>query len=207
MPGSEQTVFIVDDDADVRDALSLLLYSAELPARCFASAQDFLDAWVPEMRGCLILDIRMPDIDGLELQQHLEDKNITLPIIFITGHGDVSNAVQAMKNGALDFLQKPFPDQILLDAVYRAMEINEQGHQKRLHDQAIQSLIAQLTKREDEVMEQMVEGHSSKVIALNLNISPRTVEIHRAKVMEKMHCKTLAQLVQIVIQVSPRQES
>lgn len=202
MPSSEQIVFIVDDDSDVLDALSLLLYSAGLPTRCFASALDFLDVWAPEMRGCLVLDIRMPDIDGLELQQHLEDKNITLPIIFITGHGDVSNAVQAMKNGALEFLQKPFPDQMLLDAVYRAMEINEQGHQKRLHDQAIQNLVAQLTKREDEVMEQMVEGHSSKVIALNLNISPRTVEIHRAKVMEKMHCKTLAQLVQIVMQVT-----
>lgn len=198
----EQTVFIVDDDADVLGALSLLLYSAGLPTRCFSSAQDFLDEWAPEMRGCLILDIRMSDINGLELQQRLEDKNITLPIIFITGHGEVSKAVQAMKNGALDFLQKPFPDQMLLDSVFRALEINEQGHQKRLHDQAIRGLIAKLTNREGEIMEQMVKGHSSKVIALNLNISARTVEIHRAKVMAKMHCKTLAQLVQVVMQVT-----
>lgn len=198
----EQTVFIVDDDADVLGALSLLLYSAGLPTRCFSSAQDFLDEWAPEMRGCLILDIRMSDINGLELQQRLEDKNITLPIIFITGHGEVSKAVQAMKNGALDFLQKPFPDQMLLDSVFRALEINEQGHQKRLHDQAIRGLIAKLTNREGEIMEQMVKGHSSKVIALNLNISARTVEIHRSKVMAKMHCKTLAQLVQVVMQVT-----
>lgn len=202
MASGDQTVFIVDDDADVLDAMSLLLRSAGLTIQAFNSPQQFLAVCSPELRGCLILDINMPDIDGLALQQLINDRNIAMPIIFITGHGDVSNAVEAMKSGAFDFLQKPFPDQILLDSVYRAMELDERRHQAMAHDKAIRERIATLTKREHEVMQHMVTGDMSKTIASDLNISPRTVEVHRHKVMEKMQAKTLAQLVQMVMQVS-----
>tara|TARA_R110000787_G_scaffold220068_1_gene328806 strand:+ start:33029 stop:33682 length:654 start_codon:yes stop_codon:yes gene_type:complete len=201
----EQTVFVVDDDADVLDAMSLLLQSAGLTIQTFSSPKNFLAACSPDMRGCLILDIRMPDIDGLELQQHINDKNITLPLIFITGHGDVPSAVQAMKSGALEFLQKPFGGQTLLDAVYRAMELNEQRYQADVHNQIIRDRIASLTKRELEIMRRMVTGDMSKTIASDLHISPRTVEIHRSKVMGKMQAQTLAQLVQMVLQVDPEQ--
>lgn len=203
MTTSDQTVFIVDDDMYVLDAMSLLLRSAALTVQAFNSPQQFLAECSPELRGCLVLDIHMPEIDGLELQQRINDRNITMPIIFITGHGDVTNAVEAMKSGAFDFLQKPFPDQILLDTIYRAMELDEQRHQAKAHDRAIQERIATLTKREHEVMQRMVTGDMSKTIASDLNISPRTVEVHRHKVMEKMQVKTLAQLVQMVMQVSP----
>ncbi len=205
MANREQTVFVVDDDADVLDAMSLLLQSAGLTIQTFSSPKNFLAVCSPDMRGCLILDIRMPDIDGLEMQQRINDKNITLPLIFITGHGDVPGAIQAMKNGALEFLQKPFGGQTLLNAVYRAMELDEQRYQAGVHDQIIRDRIASLTKRELEIMRRMVAGDMSKTIASDLHISPRTVEIHRSKVMGKMQTKTLAQLVQMVLQVDPEQ--
>ena len=199
MPDREQTVFVVDDDADVLHAISVLLSTAGLTTRTFQSASAFLDAYDPEQKGCLILDIRMPDMDGLQLQSLLKKRDETLPIIFITGHGTVPTAVQAIKDGALEFLQKPFRDSELLDSIYRAMAVNRERRRAAILRQDIERRLGSLTKRESQVMELMVAGDTNKVIARKLNISPRTVEIHRTRVMEKMCCETLAQLVHVTL--------
>ncbi|HBD11306.1 MAG TPA: DNA-binding response regulator [Porticoccaceae bacterium] len=199
MPDREQTVFVVDDDADVLHAISVLLSTAGLTTRTFQSASAFLDAYDPEQKGCLILDIRMPDMDGLQLQSLLKKRDETLPIIFITGHGTVPTAVQAIKDGALEFLQKPFRDSELLDSIYRAMAVNRERRRAAILRQDVDRRLGSLTKRESQVMELMVAGDTNKVIARKLNISPRTVEIHRTRVMEKMCCETLAQLVHVTL--------
>ena len=197
----EQTVFIVDDDPAVLDSLQMLIKSAGLNSRSFHCAKSFLDFYQPTLAGCLILDVRMPQLSGLELQRLLNQEEANLPVIFITGHGDVPMAVQAMKNGALEFLQKPFRDQELLDHVHRALETNKRSRQARKQLEDIRRRVDSLTKRERQVMKKMVAGEINKVIANELGVSPRTVEIHRAKVMEKMRVKTLAQLVQLVVQI------
>lgn len=200
----EQTeiVHIVDDDPDVLDAMAMLLDSNGLATKAYRSAREFLDNCPSRTNGCLVLDIRMPDISGLELQKQLHDKKLNLPTIFITGHGDVPMAVQAMKSGALDFLQKPFRDQELLDCIYRALECNKRRCQELASRHDIKTCIQNLTKREYEVMQRMVAGDITKVIADKLNVSPRTIDIHRARVMEKMKVKTLAQLVQKAMQIN-----
>jgi len=199
MNSTEQQVFIIDDDEAVRDSMSMLLETIDLPHRCFAAASEFLDFYDGTQRGCLVLDIRMPGMSGLELQQRLKERNAILPIIFITGHGDIPMAVEAMRHGALDFMRKPFREQDLLDRIQQALEY-EAGMRDVLLDRAkILERIATLTARELEVFERVVKGQANKVIAIDLGISERTVEVHRAQVMRKLEVRTLAQLVKAKI--------
>jgi len=196
-----QTVFIVDDDDAVRNALGFLLRSVDLQVELFASAQEFLDARGQEEAGCLVLDVRMPGISGLELQQELKTMGSSLPIIFITGHGDIPMAVEALKAGAADFLPKPFRDQELLDCIHQALDTNREREQQAERAREIRTRIDSLTPREGEVMAMVASGNANKVIAIDLGISQRTVEIHRAKVMEKMGVRALADLVRMLHEV------
>jgi FixJ family two-component response regulator len=195
------TVFIVDDDAAVRDSLGLLLRSMGLPVETFESARAFLDAGRDSRQGCLVLDIRMPGMSGLELQLELVARHSLLPIIFITGHGDVPMAVEAMQAGAVDFIQKPFRDQDLLDRINQALEKDALGRRMLAERAQIRRRLETLTPREREVLAMIVAGKANKVIAGDLNLSQRTVEIHRARVMEKMGAHSLAHLVRMAMQV------
>jgi len=195
---SPATVFVVDDDEAVRDSLALLLRSVELAVATFSSANEFLDSYDPAAPGCLILDVRLPGMSGLELQQRLADDGADLPIVFITGHGDVPMAVRAMRRGAVDFLQKPFSDQQLLDRVQQALAEQSQRRQQSESKAEIAQRIRSLTPREHEVMELIVEGLANKVIANRLGTSQRTVEVHRASVMRKMQADSVARLVHLV---------
>ena len=195
------TVFVVDDDSAVRDALKLLLRSVGHPVETFASGQDFLESYPDDQPGCLVLDIRMPGMSGLELQQHLNARHSLLPIIFITGHGDVPMAVEAMQAGAMDFIQKPFRDQDLLDRINQALDKDASNRAALSERNAIRKRLETLTPREREVMDLVVDGKANKVIAGDLNLSQRTVEIHRARVMEKMQATSLAHLVRMVLEV------
>ena len=196
----EQLIYVIDDDEAVRDSMGMLLESADLPYRCFSSADSFFAEHDGSQRGCLILDIRMPGMTGIELQQKLTQMESSLPIIFITGHGDVPMAVEAMRRGALDFLRKPVNEENFLERVTHALD-QESGHwhQKRDRDQA-QQRIESLTEREHEVFLLVAEGQANKVVASELGISERTVEVHRAQVMKKLNARTLAQLVRIHLQ-------
>jgi FixJ family two-component response regulator len=194
-----KTVFVVDDDEGVRTSLSILLDSVGYVPVPFASATDFLVQYDPNRAGCLVLDIRMPDMGGMELQQELASRGAFLPVIFITGHGDVPMAVQAMKNGAFDFLQKPFGHQDLLDRVARALKADAEARHTLSQNEEIIRRHATLTPREKEVMEMIVAGQANKVIAMDLNLSERTVEIHRARVMDKMGTRSLAHLVRMAM--------
>jgi two-component system response regulator FixJ len=196
---AQPLVFVVDDDEAVRSSLKLLLKSVGLPATLYSSAQEFLAAYDPHQSGCVVLDVRMPGMSGLELQQLLNLKGATIPVIFITGHGDIPMAVEAMQQGAFDFLQKPFRDQDLLDRVQRALEKDrktrlELGERDRIRDR-----LESLTPREREVLTLVTRGKPNKVMAAELGVSQRTVEIHRARVMEKMGASSLAQLVRMVL--------
>ncbi|HYM35623.1 MAG TPA: response regulator FixJ [Steroidobacteraceae bacterium] len=195
------TVFIVDDDTAVRDALKFLLRSVGHPVETFASAQDFLDAYRDDRPGCMVLDIRMPGMSGLELQEKLVERRSILPIIFITGHGDVPMAVEAMQAGAMDFIQKPFRDQDLLDRINQALDKDAAMRRSIKELNSIRERLASLTPREREVMDLVVHGKANKVIAGDLDLSQRTVEIHRARVMEKMQASSLAHLVRMVIEI------
>jgi len=194
------TVFIVDDDEGIREGLSLLLETVGQACELYASAVDFLDSYDEQRSGCLVLDIRMPRMTGLDLQEHLLQRGSTLPIIFITGHGDIPMAVEAMRRGALDFIRKPFREQDLLDRINEALEADA-GKRRQLHDrQQLSERIASLSDREHEVFDCVAEGKMNKVIALDLGISERTVEVHRSNVMKKLGARTLAQLVRIKIE-------
>lgn len=195
------TIFIVDDDAAVRDALKLLLRSVGQAVETFGSAQEFLDAYSEDRPGCLVLDIRMPGMSGLELQQKLNEKHSILPIIFITGHGDVPMAVEAMQAGAVDFIQKPFRDQDLIDRINQALEKDGSNRAALGERNDIRRRLDTLTPREREVLDLVVHGKANKVIAGDLKLSQRTVEIHRARVMEKMQASSLAHLVRMVLEV------
>ena len=202
MSNGEPTVFIVDDDDEVRDSLEDLVDSVGLRAEIFASAQEFLAAYDPLRAGCLVLDIRMPGMSGLELQEKLGERQAVLPIIFVTGHGDIPMAVEAMRRGAVDFIQKPFRDQDLLDRINSALAQGVGRREDMQEQRAIEERIHSLTPRERQVMEMVVEGKANKVIAIDLGLSQRTVEVHRANVMEKMWAKTLADLVRMVSRAS-----
>lgn len=193
------TVFVVDDDDAVRDSLRLLLKSVGLPVALFASAQEFLQAYPADHPGCLVLDIRMPGMSGLELQRQLSLRGAIIPIVFITGHGDVPMAVDAMQHGAFDFLQKPFRDQDLVDRVQRAFEKDAAGRRALAEVGRIRERAESLSARERQVLGLVTSGKANKVIANELNVSPRTVEIHRARVMEKMEAPSLAALVRMVL--------
>ena len=195
------TVFIVDDDEAVRASLKLLLKTLGLPAQTYASAQEFLATFDERRGGCLVLDIRMPGMSGLELQEELNTRGAMMPIIFITGHGDVPMAVEAMQRGAMDFLQKPFRDQDLLDRITEAMAKDRAGRELLGNRERMRARVAALTPREREVMALVTQGKANKVIAADLDLSQRTVEIHRAHVMEKMGANSLAHLVRMAIEM------
>ena len=199
MPEVKPQVFIVDDDQGVRESIKILMRSIGVGSETFPSADDFLKAHSPDMSGCIVLDVRMPGMSGLELQEQLASLGSTLPIIFVSAHGDVPMAVEAVKAGALDFVQKPFRDQALIDKIQDAFAENARVREKLRDRSRITERIASLTPREHEVMEMVVEGHANKVIAIDLGLSQRTVEIHRARVMKKMEVDSVSQLVQFVI--------
>lgn len=200
MSNDPQTVIVVDDDEGVRDSLSMLLESIELPYRLYRSAKELMDDLNNLPRGCLVLDIRMPGMSGLELQKELRRREIALPIIFITGHGDISMAVEAMRQGALDFIPKPFREQDLLDRIHEALAY-EAGKSQILYDRAdLLARLNSLSRREREVFERVAAGQANKVIAYDLSVSERTVEVHRAQAMKKMGARTLAELVRMRIE-------
>lgn len=197
MSDSPPTVFVVDDDEPVRDAIGMLLDTVDIAHRTFASAQSFLDAYRPSQKGCLVLDIRMPEMSGLELQQRLNDLGARIPVVFITGHGDVPMAVEAMKRGAVDFIRKPFRDQELLDRVHEALGRDAAQRADQADRERIRAKVAALTPREAEVFERVADGQANKVVAIELGISERTVEIHRSQVMRKTGARSLADLVRM----------
>jgi two-component system response regulator FixJ len=190
-------IYIVDDDDGMRRALSVLMTTVGYQPVTFARPSEFLAKYDPAQPGCLVLDVRMPEMSGLEVQQQLNRSGSQLPIILISGHGDIPMAVQAMKDGAFDFLQKPFRDQELLDRINAAIKLDERNRAEvdRLAD--LRSRFESLTPREREVMALVVDGKANKVIAIDLGLSERTVEIHRANVMEKMGARSVAHLVKM----------
>lgn len=200
---AEATVFVVDDDAAVRDSLALLLRSVGLASETYASADEFLAAFDPARPGCLVLDVRMPGMSGLELQARLHERRASLPIVFLTAHGDVDMAVQAVKAGAFDFVQKPFRDQELLDKLQAALAQDARLRPERTDADDIRSRIASLTPRELQLLEMVVAGKANKEIAQDLGISQRTVEIHRAHVMKKMKADAVTDLVRLVMRSHP----
>lgn len=199
MSGEEPIVFIVDDDLAVREALQLLLESVGLESLAFSSAKAFLDQFDPSRPGCILLDVRMPHMSGLDLQAKLAQEPLHPPIIIITGHGDVPMAVRAVQAGAVDFIEKPFNNQLLLDSTYRAIEQDASQRGEALRKADILSRYESLTPREREVLERVAAGKLNKVIANEMNISQSTVEAHRSKVMEKMQAKSLSELMRMII--------
>ena len=199
-PINQQQVFIIDDDDAVRDAMSMLLDMDSIAHRCFESASEFFEVFDGSQRGCLVLDIRMPGMSGLELQAELKQSASALPIIFMTGHGDVPMAVEAMRQGAFDFIRKPISETDLLERIQQAMQ-QESGIRGQIESQEKkQALIGSLTQREIQIFEYVAEGHANKAIAFELDISERTVEVHRSQVMKKLGVKTLAQLVRLYLE-------
>ncbi len=196
-------VYIVEDDEAVRESLQLMLESVGYKTKTFANANAFLDQHHSDMAGCLVLDIRMPGINGMELQRKLNERNSMLPVIFVTGHGDVPMAVEAMQQGALDFVQKPYREQELLEKIERAFAMDKTNRESLQQRQSIATRLQSLTPRELDVLRLMVEGKANKVIAIDLDISQRTVEIHRARVMEKIEANSLAHLVRMVMAADP----
>jgi two-component system response regulator FixJ len=195
----QPTVFIVDDDEAVRDALCLLVRSVDLPSESFASAKEFLAASADSRPGCLVLDVRMPEVDGLELQRQLAARGSRMPIIMLTGHGDVPMAVQALRAGALDFIPKPFDSKALLKSIREAIELDARTRQKHLDRQAIEARLARLTPREVEVLNHIVDGLPSKAIAAELGSSFNTVQNQRASILRKMQAESVADLVRMVM--------
>jgi len=197
---SEPTVFIVDDDQAVARSLRWLLESVRLKVETFPSAQAFLDNYDATNSGCLVLDVRMPGMSGLDLQELLTARRIHVPIIFVTGHGDVQMAVRAVQAGAFDFVEKPFNDQDLLDRIQKAIARDADRRAKGAQLAQLRALFASLTPREREVLDLVVEGMSNKAIANSLGLSAKTVEVHRAKVMDKMHARSISDLVKMAMQ-------
>lgn len=200
----QQTVYVVEDDEAVRDSLELLLKSAQQLVSTYHTANAFLSDYSEKMAGCIVLDIRMPGMDGMELQKKLNDRHSILPIIFVTGHGDVPMAVDAMKEGAVDFIQKPYREEALLEKIEAALAQDREQRKTLGEKQEIVRRVKTLTPRESEIMERMIAGQANKVIAIELEISQRTVEIHRSRVMHKMGTHSLAHLVRMVLSVKDR---
>jgi RNA polymerase sigma factor (sigma-70 family) len=191
-------VCIVDDDASIRDALMRLLRSVGLPVKLFASAQEFLEWQRPDQPSCLVLDVRMPGISGLDLQRQLADANIHIPIIFVTAHGDIPMSVRAMKKGAVEFLTKPFRDQDLLDAIQAALELDRVSRQRETEVAVLRERFESLTSREREVAVMVVSGMPNKQIAGTVGIAENTVKVHRSRAMEKMQAQSLADLTKML---------
>lgn len=200
-------VYVIDDDEAVRDSIAMLLETVDIPSVAYADAQTFLDEADLEQVNCLVLDIRMPGMSGLDLQEKLVAMNAQVPIVFITGHGDIPMAVEAMRRGAIDFLRKPFRDQDLLDRIQEALSIDAQQRNSTAEAGSALAQIASLTPREREVFTRVANGQANKVIAIDLVISERTVEIHRSKVMQKTNSRSLADLVRLLIRVEEMERS
>ena len=197
---NKPTIFIIDDDEGIRDGLTMLLESIGQECCSFDSATSFLKTYDEHMTGCIVLDIRMPKMSGLELQRKLNELKCLLPMIFITGHGDIPMAVEAMRLGALDFVRKPFNEQDLIDRINEALEFDEKRNDEVINELNIKNKFESLSKRELDVLERVTNGVMNKVIAAELGISERTVEVHRSHVMDKLGVKTLAELVRIKVQ-------
>lgn len=197
-----QVVFVIDDDAAIRDAMRALLDADGKPNAAYESADEFLEARTSGARGCIILDIRLPGMGGLELQDELHRRGSTLPIIFVTGHADVTLAVDAMRNGAFDFLEKPFDEERLLERIDSALETDAVRVIEQVLDQEAGQFYQLLTNREREVLDLVVTGKPNKVIAHSLGVSKRTIEIHRSRVMRKMHARSLADLVKMHLRLT-----
>ena len=197
----EQTVFVVDDNEVVARSLRWLVETVQLRVETYASAQAFLDGYDAAKPGCLVLDVRMPGMSGLDLQERLAAQRIHIPIIFVTGHGDVQMAVRAVKSGAFDFIEKPFNDQDLLERIHKAIRFDAVQRDQDLQHQQLRALFANLTGREREVLDQVVLGKSNKAIANCFGLSAKTIEVHRAKVMEKMQADSVADLVKMSMQL------
>lgn len=202
-PGSaaenRPTVFVVDDDPAVRESLSFLMGSVGIRVETFATAQAFLDSYSEAREGCLILDVRMSGMSGLELQEKLQALGSQLPIIVVTGYGDVSMAVRALKRGALDFIEKPFTDQELLDRINGALDVDQRNRDRNAVCREVEARIVGLTRRERQVMDLVVAGKANKTIAHELDLSSKTVEVHRSRMMEKMGTSSLAELLRTVL--------
>ena len=197
MSKSEPTVFVVDDDEDVRESLSLLIEMVGLKVQMYGSAQHFLADYDPAQAGCLVLDVRMPGMSGLELQSKLAAEGVGLPIIIITGYGDVPMAVDALRMGAVNFIEKPFRDQVLLDSVQKAIEIDVQSRLEQCEQADIETKLSLLTPREQQILDLLVTGKSSKMIAYELGISQKTVSFHRAHILEKVGVDSVLELARL----------
>lgn len=193
------TVFVVDDDQAIRNSLKWLIETIGIRVETYASADEFIRSYYPGRSGCLLLDIRMPGMNGLELQAYFNQQNIRIPIIVITGHGDVPMSVRAMKAGSVDFIEKPFNDELLLESIRNALEIDSEQRSRQTERAEIAARLGLLTPREHEVMEMVTNGKANKEIAVALGVSAKTIEAHRARVMEKMQATSLAVLVRMVI--------
>ncbi|HEX3484016.1 MAG TPA: response regulator FixJ [Micropepsaceae bacterium] len=196
---NQTEILIVDDDAAVRDSLRALLESSNFVVHEFDCAKALLDSPLLAHGACVVADIRMPDMDGLALQEELIRRGSGLPVIIVTGHGDVGLAVRAMKAGAVDFIEKPFDEQLMLDSIGRAIALSKETRNQAAYTQTAENRIGQLTGRERQVLEHLVAGRANKVIAYELDISPRTVEIHRAHLMEKMQSRSLSDLIRLAL--------
>jgi FixJ family two-component response regulator len=204
--GADPTVYVVDDDPAMRSSLRWLIESVGLAVRTCASAQEFLRTYRSGDPGCLVLDVRMPGMSGLDLQQELAQRRIDLPILIITGYAEVPLAVRAMKAGAFDFIEKPFSDQTLLDRIRAAVSQDEVARRRRATREEVQARVRLLTTRERDVMNRVVTGKSNKVIAAELSLSTKTVEVHRSHVMEKLKADSLADLIRLVLHASEDEE-
>ena len=197
----EATVFVVDDDPAIRKSLRWLIESVGLKVQTHELASEFLESYSPDIPGCLVLDIRIPGMSGLELQEKLRERGYDIPVIIVSGYGDVPMAVRAMKAGAIDFLEKPVSDQVLLDYIQKGIETDIKNKQNRIQNQDLMERKELLTRREREVMEYVVAGFSSREIAGTLNVSFKTVEAHRAKIMKKMQARSVPKLIQMDLQI------
>jgi RNA polymerase sigma factor (sigma-70 family) len=193
-------VYIIDDEFAVRDSLMLLLETMGQAARSFESAEDFLNNYCPEYPGCLILDVRMPGMNGLELQQELAKRQISIPIIFISGHAEIPDSAKAFRAGAVDFLEKPFDNALLMERIDEAINKDRMDRKQQIEKREIERRINRLTAREKEVLNLIVGSHSNKEVARILAVSHRTIDVHRARIMEKMEAETLAELTMMVMQ-------
>lgn len=197
MPTAEPTVFLVDDDAAVRDALQVLLKSVGIRTQAYPTADKFLAEYDPKQPGCLVLDIRMPGMDGLELQKQLNAKRIALPIIMVSGHGDIQMAVDAVKAGAVDFLEKPLREHTLLERIRTAIERDAASRRQQAERASVETRLSALSAREREVLDLVIAGKQNKTIAAELEISHKTVEFHRSNLMTKLQAKTVADLIRL----------
>jgi RNA polymerase sigma factor (sigma-70 family) len=201
MSGQDNTVFLIDDDPGVRDSLSLLLSLKGVRTQLFATAESFIETYRAEWFGCVLTDLRMPGMTGLELLSVLRQRQIDVPVVVLTAHGDVATARAALKNGAFDFLEKPVDDGMLLDVLQNALRADRERRVSATARSAATERLERLTAREREVLVLLAEGHQNREIAAHLGISPRTVEVHKARIMEKLDCRSLAEVIRISLAV------